>query len=90
MAMPVDLEKIFVRANGVVDLSAELEGQDRVLSAMDDEDGRGDLLQKRSRVELGANEEAQAGKKPIDFASYAGCGGERRFEHKTADRMVSG
>ena len=45
MAIAVDLEKVFRSASGVVDLLAELKGQDWVLGAVDDEDGCGDLFQ---------------------------------------------
>jgi hypothetical protein len=53
MARAVDLEKVFRSADGVVDLLAELEWQDGVLGAVDDEDGCSDLFQIGLRVELG-------------------------------------
>jgi hypothetical protein len=58
MAIAVDLEKVFRRAGCVVDFLPELEGQDWVLGAVDDEDGRGDFFQIGLRVELGVNEQA--------------------------------
>lgn len=58
MAKAVDLEKLFGSAGGVVDLLAELEGQDWVLGAVNDEDGGGNLLQIGLRVELRVNKHA--------------------------------
>ena len=52
MALAVNLQKVFGRGSSVVDLLTELEEQNGVLDAMDDQDWRGDLFQLRLRVEL--------------------------------------
>lgn len=58
MALAIDLEKLFRSTRGIVDLLAELEWQDWILSAVNDEDGRGNFFQIGLRVELRVHKEA--------------------------------
>ncbi len=45
VAVGVDLEEVFGRTGSVVDGLAEVEGDDGVLGAVDDQEGGGDLLE---------------------------------------------
>jgi hypothetical protein len=48
----VDLEEVFGRAGGVVDVLAELKGEDGIFGAMDDQNGGGDFFESGEGVEL--------------------------------------
>lgn len=48
----VDLEEVFGRAGGVVDVLAELKGEDGIFGAMDDQNGSGDFFESGESVEL--------------------------------------
>lgn len=58
MTNAINLEEVFRRAGVVEHLFAELEWNDWVLGAMDDEHRSRDLLQIGFRVELSVDEEA--------------------------------
>ena len=88
VAGAVDGKEGFRRAGGVVDLFAELEGDDGVLSAMDDQDGGANGLEAGSSVELRMNEQAEAGEEPEDLAGDAGGGREGGFENDASELVM--
>ena len=57
MAIAADLKEVFGSEGRVVDLLAELEGQDWVLRAVDNQDGGSNFFELGLRIELGAHEE---------------------------------
>lgn len=80
MAQAVDLQEPLVGWGRVVDGLAELEGDDTILGAVDDQDGHGGFVQARSRVELAANKELNSRKEPEQLAGQDRSGRERRFQ----------
>ena len=58
VTLALNPEKVFRRARGVIHFLAEYEGQDGVVSALDDHDGNRHFFQFGNCVELGVHESA--------------------------------
>ena len=88
MTIPFNPQRAFGEGCCVINLLAELEGQDGVVSALDDHDRRGDVFQFGNGVELRVNEKVHAGKKPKQFAGRSGRGGKGCLEDEATNLAV--
>jgi len=68
MAVAVDLDEGFGRKRRIVNLLAELKRNDRILIAVDNQNGRANLLQPYVSIELAVRQQADARQKPENLA----------------------
>lgn len=90
MARAVDLEESFGFVGGGVDFPAELERQNGILTAMNNQNGNADYLESSLRVELTSHRKRRAGENAKN--NFRESGGRRKwsFEDYGADLVLRG
>jgi len=87
VAATVDLQEGLWRVAGRIDFLSQREWQNRILTAMNDENGRVDFLDSSSRIELAAYEERKTRKETKNLFGESGGGRKRCFEDYSADLL---
>ena len=90
MASPVDLQEGLWRIAGRINFLSEREWQNGILTAMNDENGRVDLLDSSLRIELAAHQERKTREKTENYFSEPGGGRKWCFEDYSADLLLRG